>query len=144
MKILLLVIGLLATGVGLTLLLPEYKVDSTNKKAIKYEINQDSLTTPLNMQDLLLVTPTPQDAMYALRLGLFSQLQQATKAAEALQLPALPMIVKAVGTNREWYLLTLGPYASEDQAEQKKLWLQNQQISATLILWSNSDSKPDN
>lgn len=140
-KILILIVILLMTGVALTLSLPEYKTDSPlRKNDVAYTIIQDSLTSPYLMNDLLLISPSPPDAEFALRLGLYHQLQQAITVAKTLQIPTKPYIIKAIDTHREWYIILLGPYASKSQAEQKKLWLQKNQLSATLSMWPTTHS----
>lgn len=140
-KLLILIITLLITGVGLTLSLPDYKVESTSRVPdAVYSVVEDSLTSPFPMESFLLVTPTPLDAKFALRLGLYSQLQQATAAANELQVSARTLIVKSTDATREWYLVALGPYTSISEAERKKQWLQKNQISSTLMLWPDKES----
>ncbi|MBJ7539992.1 SPOR domain-containing protein [Marinomonas transparens] len=135
MKILILVATLLIAGIALTVSLPTFQAPSINKtQAANYLINQDSLSSPLDMKDFLLITPTPSDSTFTLRLGLYSQLQQAVTEAKAINAPSKTVIIKVTDKNREWYLVLLGQYATLSQAEQQRRWLQNNQTSATLML----------
>jgi len=87
------------------------------------------------MTEFLLITPPPIDAAFTLRLGLYSQLQQAVNAAKFVKLSNKTVIVKVVDNNREWYLLLFNQYQTAEKAEQQKQALENQKISATLMLW---------
>ena len=127
------IIVLLLIGVGLSLSLPTFQSPSADfSKKSAYKINQDSLTSPISMGELLLITPTPKGAEFTLNLGLFSQLQAAIEAAESIQSTNVTLIVKAKDNNREWYLVLLGRYQTKAKAKQQQL--QIKQSSATLML----------
>ncbi|MCW4628481.1 MULTISPECIES: hypothetical protein [Marinomonas] len=126
---------LLLVGIGLSLLLPKPQPSSQYlSQQTNYTISQDSLFAPLPMTEFLLITPTPNDVVFTLRLGLYSQLQQAVNAAESMDLSSKAFIVKVVDNNREWYLLLFNQHPTAEKAEQQKRVLENQKISATLML----------
>jgi len=141
-KLIAFVIVLFITGVALTLSLPEYEIKPTNHTSpTNYTILQSSLRHPLSMEDFLLTASEPLNTAFALRLGLYSQLQHAIAAATEISLPIETSIIKAKDHDRQWYLLLHGMYTSMAKAEQKKLWLQNNQISATLVKLPKSDTE---
>jgi|GEM_PF-2464752 hypothetical protein len=127
---------LFLVGIGLSLLLPKPQTSLQHpSQETNYTISQDSLFAPLPMTEFLLITPPPIDAAFTLRLGLYSQLQQAVNAAKFVKLSNKTVIVKVVDNNREWYLLLFNQYQTAEKAEQQKQALENQKISATLMLW---------
>jgi len=134
---------LLATGTGLTLYLPQFQPGSNGSGLrINYQINQDSLKTPLLMSATLL-DPLEQDGSgFGLRLGLFSQLAQAISQGEKYPLAQIPDIIKVTDQHRYWYLVILGPYSSQTLANQQSARLEEKYgVSATLIRWPFPDNK---
>ncbi len=130
---------LLLAGISLTLYLPDYQPKVAGDK-VNYQIDQDSLKTPLLMADTLLTTFEEQDTQYGLQLGLFSQLQQAITQANKMALADLsdsdPLIFKATDHQRFWYLLVLGPFDSKNQSTQQSLRLQqSNSIEAKVMRW---------
>ncbi|WP_281557535.1 SPOR domain-containing protein [Thalassomonas sp. RHCl1] len=134
---------LLATGTGLTLYLPQFQPGSTGvDKHIGYLINQDSLKKPLQMSATLLNPPEQDTADFGLRLGLFSQLAQAVGQGQKYALAQTPDIIKVSDQQRYWYLLILGPYSNQMQANLQSRQLEEKHgISTTLIRWPFSDNK---
>jgi cell division protein FtsN len=111
-------------------------VPSGNKKPeLQYTLVADSLKSPLPMSAYFLRAPTPPDAQYSLRLGLFSKLDQATQFANNLSMKDKTTVVKASDAQRDWYMVLLGPFTSKASATENRQRLQNEQISATLMLW---------
>ncbi|WDE08064.1 SPOR domain-containing protein [Thalassomonas viridans] len=138
-------VALLATGTGLTLYLPQFEPGSNGAdKHIGYQINQDSLKKPLLMSATLL-DPLDQDSSgFGLRLGLFSQLAQAISKGQEYSLSQIPDIIKVTDQQRYWYLLILGPYPSEAQANRESSQLEEKHgISTTLIRWPFPENKKD-
>jgi cell division protein FtsN len=132
---------LVAAGTGLTLYLPDYEPDNgVSTQQQFYQIDQPSLKEPLPMADTLLSATEPPGSAYGLRLGLFSQLQQAIGQGQKLALADNPTIVKLTDQQRYWYLLMLGPYDSTDIANQQRYDMARQHgISATLMKWPMKD-----
>ncbi|GLX80359.1 hypothetical protein tinsulaeT_36990 [Thalassotalea insulae] len=144
LKFLIFFLALIAIGIGLTLSLPKYKVESGNPAAKhQYTMDVDTLKTPLPMSRYFLRGPTPPDALFALRLGLYSKVQQATQYAESLSLDTPVIVVKAMDTHRDWYMVFLGPFDTIEAAEEKKDGLQKRQISATLMIWPPKPEKDE-
>ena len=137
-KILGILVVLLAIGVSLTLYLPDYQPVDVKKPItpkIQYQINQGSLKQPINMSDILLKPTTPTDAVFGVRLGLYSQLQQAIDASASFKGDQQLTIIKAQDNYRQWYLVITGPIESQTQGEQIQQQLFTHEISATLIRW---------
>ena len=137
-KILGILVVLLITGVSLTLYLPDYKpsdVQAPTTPKINYQINQDSLKQPINMSDILLKPPIPPESIFGVRLGLYSQLQQAIDASSGFNTKHDLTIIKAQDNYRQWYLVITGPFDSHTQSTQIQQQLSVNKISATLIQW---------
>lgn len=131
-------IALLLTGIVLSLVIP--KVANTNNElTTPYNINQSSLYTPIPMKKFLLVTPIPSNAKFTLRLGLYSELSMAVETALSITTDNDLFIIKATDSTREWYLLLHGQYESRRKAERDATWLQNNNSSATLMLFPATD-----
>lgn len=142
LKFILFFITLLIIGIGITLSLPEYKVESGDPVSKhRYTIDIDTLKTPLPMSSYFLQSTNPPGAMFALRLGLYSKLQQATEYADSLSLDDDVVIVKTTDAHREWHIVFLGPFNTIKDAEVRKHQLQKKQISATLMSWPPKSEK---
>lgn len=135
--------ALLITGVSFTLYLPAYEPGNpVTDNRPTYHIEQPTLKKPLLMSDTLLDAFEQNTNGYGLTLGLFGQLQQAIDQGIKYGLKDNPTIVKATDRQRYWYILILGPYMSQAQANQRRLLLQqNMDISTTLIKWPLADEE---
>lgn len=129
---------LLLTGIGLTIYLPEYKPQNSQSSGspVSYRIEQSTISQPIDMNDLLLDTDNRENVSYGLQLGLFTQLKQAIQVAESTILLTPVTIIKAEDAQRSWYLLAMGPYGTQKEAETEKLKLpNNMKTSAFLVEW---------
>ena len=141
---------LLALGTGATLYLPKYPPAAP--ATATFQLVEKSLKQPLNPASYqpsssAFQSDTSSEPQYALQLGIFASLENATTEATQLhargvETPGLPVIFKVKDSSREWYLLVMGPYASQDEAQQQSRKLALQNIPVQFILWPVVEEKP--
>lgn len=143
-KFLAFAIVLIMAGAGMTMYLPQFKIEQSGKAELaKYQIDQDSLKAPYNMDDMLLAVFHDDKTQYGLQLGLFSGLQQAIERAKKYTLDATPTIIQAVDTSRTWYVLVLGPYPSQNEgSKMQSQLLDKNSVQSKVIQWPQA-SAPD-
>ncbi len=141
------IIALLGIGTGLTLYLPDntdVTVQATTTHPIIYR--EDTLDKPININFLkysqhVLVDENAEEPLIGIQLGLYSTLKSAklgakNSAIHGLSISLTPTIFKAQDTERQWYILGLGPFLSREELNRYQKLLKEQRIYGQSINWS--------
>ncbi|MBX2808224.1 MAG: SPOR domain-containing protein [Cellvibrionaceae bacterium] len=132
---------LLAIGTGLTLYFPEPEITAPPLAA--FTVLEQSLTTPVDSTQLrnsyaVFQHNSDQPPAYGLQLGIYKQLINAEHAAMTLgKLAAspLPVIFKVKDRQRQWFVMALGPFHTQDALSAAKKQLTEKAINNQTINW---------
>ncbi len=129
-------LALIAILTGLTLAAAALLPPHTPSEKSAYSLVQSTLKAPLPATSLQLTSQTLADSQFAVQLGLYPDLQQATTTAQQLSLPSVPSIFATEQNAHLWYTLLLGPYPDMEQAQSAQSQLATKGIAATnLVVW---------
>ncbi|WP_432453219.1 MULTISPECIES: SPOR domain-containing protein [unclassified Agarivorans] len=121
-----------AIGVSLTAILPP----NTVLNPLKFKLDSASLKSPLSNQDLQLKVADTGNRQFAVQIGLYSDLTQASFALNKLELSQTANIFATHDNQRQWYVALLGPFSTIDNA---KHWQQQHfNLATSLVQWPDS------
>lgn len=129
---------LVASGVALSLYLPGYSSGEGNSRfeKVNYQIITETIRKPLKMDLMLFDTDSQNEHQFGLRLGIYSQLEQAIQVANNNKSLTALTIFKAEDNDNSWYIIAKGPYQQESQAEGQKQQIPSQlELTKTVIVW---------
>lgn len=148
-SLVLLLIGVIAT----VYFPPQHKLSLP-----RADIIAETLSSPIDYRQLLpsqyLLNPgdnnnnAAEAPLYALQLGLFSQLGGAElfiqnfTANSDPPIAASPVVVKVIENQQPWYITALGPFSSQQEQDHYQQVLAEQGIKSYAILWPSSTINP--
>ncbi|ODS22772.1 hypothetical protein AB835_12360 [Candidatus Endobugula sertula] len=128
---------LLSIGIGLSLYLPEYPM--VEVPAAEFVLLKESLDKPINANLLRNSLTIFDDATaHALQLGVFATLANAGKYAAQINQQGLPLplsIFKTHDSQRQWYVLALGPLVTKEESIQYQQLLLDNNVQSQPISW---------
>jgi hypothetical protein len=143
-----LALTLVAVGVGFSLYLPPHASNGTILKELvpHFVLIEDSLETPYPADTLrhslhVFSSTIADDSEYGLQLGIFGSLEDAVAGSNAIPnklfttLPITPAIFKVESDQRQWLVLALGPFKTNNESLRYQRLLTDHYIDSSSILW---------
>jgi hypothetical protein len=143
-----LALTLVAVGVGFSLYLPPH---SSNGSIIKapvphFVLIEGSLETPYPADTLrhslqVFSSTIADESEYGLQLGIFGSTEDAIAGSNVIPhtlfttLPITPAIFKVESDQRQWLVLALGPFKTNDESLRYQRLLTDHYIDSSSILW---------
>jgi len=137
---------LVAIGTGLSLYLPKYKqIPAQASFEVPFNVIEGTLEQPIDFSSISpsteLLAGNEAPIAYALQIGVYGNLHDAKFGLKELSnkledLLAPPIIFKTALDQREWFIVAIGPFVSEEQRRKYQRELKNSQT----ILWPSEAS----
>ncbi|EGG93664.1 hypothetical protein IMCC1989_920 [gamma proteobacterium IMCC1989] len=146
-----LALTLVAVGIGFSLYLPPYSPNGVviGKALPHFILMEDSLTAPYPSDTLrhsLHAFSSTENATleYGLQLGIYGSIEDAITGSNAIPstlfntLPITPAIFKVENEQRQWLVLALGPFKSNDESLRYQRLLTDHYVDSSSILWPST------
>jgi hypothetical protein len=146
----LLALTLAAVGIGFSLYLPPYSPNGVTTDTLlpNFVLIDESLETPYSADTLLhssqVFSSTEDEALeYGLQLGIFGSIEDAIAATNTIpiSLPITPAIFKVASEQRQWLVLALGPFKTNDESLRYQRLLTDHYVDSSSILWPTSEKE---
>jgi hypothetical protein len=145
-----LALTLVAIGVGFSLYLPPYSPNGVviDEPQPHFALIEESLKTPYPADtlrhSLQVFSNTDTDAAeYGLQLGIFGSIEDAIAGANTIPitLPITPAIFKVENEQRQWLVLGLGPFKTNNESLRYQRLLRDHYVDSNSILWPTVTEK---